>query len=155
MSPSRPKPPEAVGDTDILVSGAGAFVRPASLSEPTETELLRRWLNEDWVWVTSEPLLAEYEEILLRGGAPLARVQRILAQIKDRARIVTPHPVATPLRDPGDAAVIGTARASGAPIVTRNVNDYPASLVTVCTPEEMIARIEAYLKDPMYRRRQR
>ena len=75
MSPSRPKPPEAVGDTDILVSGAGAFVRPASLSEPIETELLRRWLNEDWVWETSEPLLAEYEEILLRGGAPLARVQ--------------------------------------------------------------------------------
>jgi hypothetical protein len=58
MSPSRPKPPEAVGDTDILVSGAGAFVCPASL-------LLRRWLNEDWIWVTSEPLLAKYEEILL------------------------------------------------------------------------------------------
>ena len=100
-------------------------------------------------------LLAEYEEILLRGGAPLARVQRILTQIKKRARIVPPHAVATPLRDPGGAAVIGTARASGAPILTRNVSDYPASLVTVCTPEEMMGRIEAYLNDPMYRRRQR
>lgn len=28
MSPSRPKPPEFVIDTDIVVAGAGAFARP-------------------------------------------------------------------------------------------------------------------------------
>jgi hypothetical protein len=58
MSPSRPSPPEAVVDTDVLISGAGAFARPALPPEPTETALVRRWLDQSWIWVVSGPLLA-------------------------------------------------------------------------------------------------
>ena len=153
MSPSRPRPPEVVVDTDIVISGAGAFARPISPTEPIETTLLRRWLIGEWTWITSDPLLSEYQELLLRRGAPEPRVRRIISEIRARSRMVVPRTVKVSLPDPGDAHVIGTSLAGGGPILTRNVTDYPATLVTTVSPEQMSEVIDRYTSDPMYRRR--
>lgn len=155
MSPSRPKPPEFVIDTDIVVAGAGAFARPTLPSEPLETRLLRRWMDNQWKWVASEELLAEYTTLLIERGAPEPRVLRAIASIRNRARIVIPRPVTQALPDPGDAHGIGTALAGGSPIVTRNVRHYPADLVTALTPEQMKEHIQEYLRHPMVRRRRK
>jgi predicted nucleic acid-binding protein len=142
-----------VVDTDIVVAGAGAFARPAVPSEPVETQLVRRWMAGQWRWVTSEELLTEYVALLIERGAPESRVYRVINKIGERARIVVPRSVPQSLPDPDDAHVIGTARAAGAPIVTRNTRHYPAGLVTVITPQQMEERIREYLKHPMSRRR--
>lgn len=152
MSPSRPKPPEFVIDTDIVVAGAGAFAHPALPQEPLETQILRRWIGGEWRWVVSEQLLAEYAALLIERGAPEPRVLRAIATIRERARIVVARPVTQPLPDPGDAHVIGTALAAGVPIVTRNVRHYPADLINVLTPEQMEEHVQEYLRHPMVRR---
>ncbi len=153
MSPSLPRPPEFVIDTDVVVAGAGAFARPPASAEPLETRLLRRWQDDEWTWVTSDELLAEYEAVLLEHGAPEARVRRTIARIRSRARLVVPRTVSRPLSDPADAHVIGTVLAAGVPLVTRNTADYPAGMITVLTPTEMEARVQTFLSHPMRRRR--
>lgn len=153
MSPSRPSPPKAVVDTDVLVSGAGAFARPAAPNEPIETTLLRCWMDKQWIWIASAPLLAEYQEILLRRDVPQSRVGYILTEIGKRAKVVSPRRVSGSIPDPEDAHVIGTALESGAPILTRNTGHYPSGLVAAITPEQMMDRIRDYLSHPMYRPR--
>ena len=155
MSPSRPKPPDFVVDTDIVVAGAGAFARPALPSEPIETQLLRQWMDGQWNWVTSAELLAEYQALLIQRGAPERRVLRAITRIRERARLVLPRPVTIGLPDPGDAHVIGTALAGRSPIVTRNVRHYPADLVTALTPDQAEERIQEYLRHPLVRRRRK
>lgn len=153
MSPSRPRPPEFVLDTDVVVAGAGAFARQAVPSEPVEAQLLRRWTQDEWRWVSSADLLAEYEAVLLEHGAPVTRVRRVIARIRARARLVVPRRVTVRLRDPDDAHVIGTVLAGAVPLVTRNIRDYPTDLITVLTPDQMMAQIEAFLRHPMRPRR--
>jgi PIN domain-containing protein len=153
MSPSRPKPPEFVIDTDIVVAGAGAFARPAMPEEPIETQLLRGWMARQWRWVASEELVAEYAALLIERGAPEPRVFRAIGAIRDRARIVVPRPVTQSLPDPGDAHVIGTVLAGGVPIATRNVRHYPTGRVTVLSPQQMEERVQEYLRHPMVRQR--
>lgn len=152
MSPYRPKPPEFVLDTDVVIAGAAGFSgRPSSSSfapVPLEARILERWLVGQWQWVTSEDLLQEHEDILIIRGAPAARVSKVLDLIRRNARIVIPKLVVDPISDPKDAHVIGTVRAAGVPLVTRNAKDY-SSLPQVLAPQEMVDEIEVYLRHPM------
>lgn len=152
MSPYRPRPPAFVVDTDVVVAGVAAFRRVRRPDEPFEAALLRRWRQGEWRWVTSEPLLEEYRDVLIARGARAEKTERIAALIRKHARLVEPRRIAEPLRDPDDAHVIGTARAAGAPVVTRNVAHYPAHLVKCFTPADAWVQVDAYLKHPMTRR---
>lgn len=151
MSPSRPRSPAFIVDTDVLVAGAAAFRRAREPDEPFEAALLRRWRKGEWRWVTSEPLLTEYRDVLILRGAKAEKAERIVDLIRTHARLVEPKPIAEPLPDPDDAHVIGTARAAGAPVVTRNVVHYPAHLVKCLTPADAWVQVDAYLKHPMTR----
>ena len=152
MSPFRPKPPEFVIDTDVVIAGAAAFrdqpPQPQE-NEPLETQLVRRWLDGHWRWVTSEELLEEHQEILIRRGAPERRARGYVQFIRESARVVVPRAVKEPLRDPDDSHVIGTVRAAGAPLVTRNVEDYLGRRPRVLTPEETVREVDSYLRHPM------
>jgi len=112
-------------------------------------------MDNQWKWVASDELLTEYTALLIQRGAPEPRVLRAIAAIRDRARIVIARSVTQALPDQGDARVIGTALAGGAPVVTRNVRHYPADVMTALTPEQMEDRVQEYLHHPMTRRRRK
>jgi hypothetical protein len=105
MSPSQPKTAGICDRHGYRSCGAGAFTRPALPSEPLETQILRRWMGDEWRWVVSEQLLAEHAALLIERGAPEPRVLRAIATIRERSRIVVARPVTQPLPDPGDAHV--------------------------------------------------
>jgi predicted nucleic acid-binding protein len=140
-------------DTDVVVAGIRAFRQPPIPSEPIEAALFRKWLRGEWTWVVSEELLDEYREVLLTRGARSVRVNRFVEVVAKHARMVVPRQLRAPLPDPDDAHVIGTARASGTAVLTRNVTDFPPSLVRAISPEDALKEIETYLHHPMVRRR--
>lgn len=145
-------------DTDIVVAGAAGFPwRPPTLGEtrPLEAEIMERWLNAHWRWATSEELLEEHESLLVRLGAPEERARRIVGLIRERARIVVPRSVdPRALPDSDDAHVVGTVRAAGASLVTRNVDHFPPAIgIRVYAPDQMVEEIDRYLSHPMTRRR--
>lgn len=139
----------------MVVAGFRAFRQPPGPFEPVEAALLRKWLRGEWVWVFSEELLDEYREVLLARGVRTNRVNRFIELVAEHASIVVPRQVTAPLPDPGDAHVIGTARASGTSVLTRNVADFPPSVVRAVTPEGALKEIETHLRHPMVRRRRR
>ena len=103
--------------------------------------------------MVSEDMLDEYREVLLARGARSVRVNRFVELVAEHARIVVPRRVTGPLPDPDDAHVIGTARASGTAVLTRNTADFPPSRVRAISPEGALQEIETYLHHPMVRRR--
>lgn len=153
MSPSRPKPPEYTVDTDVLVAGVRAFQLPPAASDPPEAVLLQRWLRREWNWAASTELLDEYQYTVLVRGASPGRVERIIELVSQNVRLVVPRPVPEVLPDPDDAHVIGTARAAGTAVLTRNIEHFPASVIRSVTPQQAMAEIDAYMRHPMRGRR--
>ena len=153
MSPSRPKPPAYTVDTDVVIGGVRAFQQPPVPSEPVEASLLRRWLRGEWQWIVSAEMLDEYRNVLLTRGARPSRVARLIVLVSQHSRVVGARRVRATLPDPDDEHVIGTARAAGCAVLTRNVAHFPASLVRSVTPEQAMAEIDVYLRHPMRRRR--
>jgi hypothetical protein len=152
VSPYLPRPPEFVLDTDIVVAGAVGFSRQPLLVVAPETRIIKHWLGGEWKWATSEELLAEHEDVLIRRGASDEKAHRIVEMIREGARMVVPKPYEAPLPDPGDRHVVATVRTAGVPLCSRNVQHYPESVIRVYTPEEMLVEIDRYLQHPMVRR---
>lgn len=119
--------PRLVLDTNLLVPGvAGATGIPPGRS--ASASLIRAWDAGYCTLVVSEPLLAEYEEVMQRPPfciAPrdAAGLRRIIAQ---RAVVVLPRQSRLLLtRDPDDDVVLKTAVTGKADLlVTNNVADF-------------------------------
>ena len=76
----------------------------------------------------SEPVMAEYEEVLRRPRLDIhpAKVTKALARIREAGLIVTPTVRVTAARDPDDNIFLECAQAAEAQyLVTGNLKDFP------------------------------
>lgn len=114
--------PRAVLDTSVLIS--------ATLNrDGAPAEVLRAHRRGAFHLVLSEPILAEYREVIARP-----RLARILARSGEQVRVVTALLAATPVllelgpippigRDPRDAMLVATARAGAAEVIVSRDED--------------------------------
>lgn len=133
-------------DTNIVVS---ALLRSGSLPDAILSLCLRRVIR----FCVSEPVLAEYEEVLRRPRLAIdpTRVLKILLQIKEAAVMV--HPVATvsAARDPDDNIFLELAAEAQADfLITGNQVDYPRQWATarVVTPRQFVTLMTATIRSP-------
>jgi len=102
----------------------------------------------------SEPVMAEYEEVLRRArlGIHPEKVANALARIRDAAVLVTPTTVVTAAVDPDDNIFLECAEAAEAQyVVTGNQADFPEvwAGARIVTPRQFLEVIaEAKRDDP-------
>jgi predicted nucleic acid-binding protein len=110
----------------VLVAGVAGFKRVRPPANPS-AQFLRRWLERDtFLWLTSEDVLAEYREVLLRLGVRHHLIGRVLNLLAQEAEFIDTPSAADESPDPGDApfwACATTGRADF--IVTLNPKDFP------------------------------
>ena len=101
-------------------------------------------LEERISLVYSEPIAAEYREVLLRSrfGFEVANVAAILDAIADGGVLLSPPPDIESVNfpDPSDLPFAAAARFAGCPLVAGNLKHFPASLgIKVISPAQVIA----------------
>ncbi len=127
---------KVVLDTNVVVSGLlhqkGA---PAAILDAATSKQFRCYI--------SEPLLAEYREVLTRSylGMDQHRAVRFVRELREVAIFVVPRKRVAVARDPDDDRVMECALEARADfIVTGNIRDFPAQFhgVRIVTPRDFL-----------------
>lgn len=108
-------------DTNIVVS---AMLRSGGLPEA----VLNLALNRIVQMCISEPVLAEYKEVLSRSrlGIPPQKVATAIARIRETSLLVSPSKPVRACSDPDDDIFLECAQAANADyLVTGNAADFP------------------------------
>jgi predicted nucleic acid-binding protein len=137
LSPKRWKqPPRGVVDTSVLVAGVSGFREEPS--DNPSAALLAAWTDTaTFVWLLTEEILSEYEEVLERLGVRTAR--RIVTLIRAEGHIVRVLKRIPDLPDRDDAPFCECAESADADfIVTLNPRDFPQGKLkaTVISPSD-------------------
>jgi len=112
----------AVLDTNVVVSAH-------LVAQGRQALIVELGLGRAFEWIVSEPLLAEYEEVLRRPrfGLRPESVARSMGAIREVVRLVSPHRKLTVTTDPDDNLVLECALEGGANyVVTGNLRHFPA-----------------------------
>jgi len=95
----------AVIDTNVLISAIFWPGKPK--------QLLNKVRRGEIVFLTSQALLAELKEVLIREGKPFQlaeeEAQRVLSGIRELAEIIRPHSLVTRCQDEADNRVLECA----------------------------------------------
>jgi len=122
-------------DTNVLISG---LLSPKS----SPAKILKLILDELVTVCVDERIVAEYQEVLDRGGWPFRedRAAEILALINDRAIWIRAKPLRLSLPDPDDLMFIEVAVSAKADaLITGNRKHFPSSAgigVPILTPSQ-------------------
>lgn len=109
-------------DTNIVVS---AMLRSGGLPEAVFNLAIDRLTVQLYF---SEPIMAEYEEVLRRPRLDIqsGKVTHALTRIREAGLVVTPAVVVTAARDPDDNIFLECAQAAKAEyLLTGNLKDFP------------------------------
>jgi len=129
-------------DTNVLIS---AGIKEGS----TPFRLIHSYILDSHVKVVTSPsVVFEYREvcsriIFIKHGFPPPWLEVLLSE---GLNLPEPNPWPLPLPDVDDGIFLALAKASGAWLVTGNIRHYPEDSrdgVTVCTPSEYVALLDA------------
>lgn len=131
-------------DTNVVVS---AFLNEDGL----EAAVLDLALNRRLSLILSEPILAEYAQVLHRRklGFDPKQIERALTQIRQVARLVAPSKTVSASKDEPDNRFLECAEAGSADfLVTGNTRHFPKKWKTtlVVTARELIENVVLDLK---------
>ena len=123
-------------DTNIVVS---AMLRSGGFPEAIFNLAVDRVIQ----FYISEPVMAEYEEVLRRPRLDIHpdKVANALRRIRESAVLVTPTAVVTAAHDPDDNIFLECAEAAEAEyLVTGNQRDFPEMWATarIVTPRQFL-----------------
>lgn len=123
-------------DTNVVIS---ALLHAKSLPEA----VINLAFSGDVQWVASEPILAEYAEVLQRPRFAIgpARAADVMSRIRESVLLVTPTVRIEATKDPDDNMFLECAQAiDAAYIVTGNLRHFPKmwQKTRVVTPREFI-----------------
>lgn len=98
-----------------------------AMQRPAQSQLFQAWENRAFIWITSEPMLAEFVAVthqprLQRRIRPTVR-DTLVAALRLRARFVTSATEFPHCRDPKDDIVIATAVAAQADFIVTTDRD--------------------------------
>ena len=119
-----------VVDTNVLVS---AIIAPAGPPAQILDLILSRRLQV----IISLPILAEYEEVLVREEFGFSRtaVRQVLGFLRQYGALVTPMPCSISLPDPDDLLFVDCALAGRADyLITGNKRHFPAAACRLARP---------------------
>ena len=108
-------------DTSVVVSAA---LRPTSVPAAVVAAALGDLLD----WYVSEPILAEYDEVLKRDKFPLSSrwVDEFLGEIRSTATLVQPKRTLTQAKDEPDNRFLECAETAQADfLITGNTRHFP------------------------------
>jgi predicted nucleic acid-binding protein len=116
-------------DTNVVVAGISGFRDQYIAGRIASADLLHRWAQEeDFVWLYSEEILAEYKEVLKRLQVRPAAIGLLINLIRERGEPAEPGSAAEISPDPGDDAFCLCAEKGSADfLVTLNPKDFPQS----------------------------
>lgn len=123
-------------DTNVVIS---AFLHAGSLPEA----VINLAVSGDVQWVASEPILAEYAEVLQRPRFAIGstRTNDIMSRIRASVLLVAPAFRIEATKDPDDNMFLECAQAADADyIITGNIRHFPKAWqkTRVVTPREFI-----------------
>lgn len=134
--------PRVVIDTSVLVSGIAGFREPFAVGRNPSADLLRKWAEkENFVWLVSGDILAEYKEILKRRRVRPHTIGRVINLIQERAEQIDVRVPAGISPDPKDDPFCACAEEGQADfIVTLNPRDFPQELLKarVVPPSQLL-----------------
>jgi putative PIN family toxin of toxin-antitoxin system len=113
---------KAVVDTNVAVSAA---INPAG----SPAEVIRRWRQNAFIWLTSDPLLDEIRSVFAWPRVTRhfawdeSEVRDFLAILLQGASVVDMGPSLNTARDPADNRVLETAVAGGADYIVTGDDD--------------------------------
>ena len=124
---SKKRKQRAVVDTNVVVAGISGFREQYVPGRIPSADLLHRWaVEEHFVWLYSEDVLAEYKEVLKRLHVRSAAVGTLINVIRERGESVEVRFSAEISPDPKDDAFCLCAEAGGADFLfTFNPRDFP------------------------------
>ena len=135
-------------DTNIIVS---ALLRSGGFPEA----IFSLGINRVIQLYVSEPILAEYEEVLRRPRLEMHpdKVLNAMNRIREAAILVNPTTAVTAASDPDDNIFLECAEAAGAHyLVTGNHNDFPETWAGtyIVTPREFLEVItDTHREEPL------
>jgi putative PIN family toxin of toxin-antitoxin system len=126
-------------DTNVVVS---AMLRAGGLPET----VFNLAISGEVQLFVSEPVVAEYEEVLRRPRLAIdpQKVTGAMAEVRAAASLVRPHVPVTAALDPDDNIFLECAESAAAHfLVTGNVKDFPATWMgtRVVTPRQFLEAI--------------
>jgi predicted nucleic acid-binding protein len=126
---SRKRKQRAVVDTNVVVAGISGFRDRYIAGRIPSADLLHRWAEgEDFVWLYSEDILAEYKEVLKRLHVRPAVIGTVINFIRERGEPVEISSSAEMSPDPKDDAFCICAEEGRADFIfTLNPKDFPQS----------------------------
>ena len=126
---ARKRKPRVVVDTSVLVAGVSGFREPFAPGRNPSSDILHEWAGQNnFAWLITEDILAEYKEVLKRLGVRPNRIGTLINLIRERAEWVKVRSSAEISPDPKDDAFCLCAESGNADfIVTLNPKDFPES----------------------------
>ena len=129
----RPKPRKkkqrAVVDTSVVVAGISGFRDQYIPGRIPSADLLHRWAEEEqFVWLYSEDILAEYKEVMKRLHVRSAAIGTLINFIRERGESIETRSWPKISPDPKEDAFCICAEAGSADFLfTLNPKDFPQS----------------------------
>jgi predicted nucleic acid-binding protein len=126
---SKKRRQRAVVDTNVVVAGISGFREQYVPGRIPSADLLHRWaVEEHFVWLYSEDVLAEYKEVLKRLNVRSAAIGTLINVIRERGESVEVRSSVEISPDPKDDAFCLCAEAGRADVLfTLNPRDFPQS----------------------------
>jgi predicted nucleic acid-binding protein len=124
---SKKRKQRAVVDTNVVVAGISGFRKQYIPGRIPSADLLHRWaVEEHFVWLYSEDVLAEYKEVLKRLHVRSAAIGTLINVIRELGEPVEIRYSDEISPDPKDDAFCLCAEAGRADIIfTLNPRDFP------------------------------
>jgi predicted nucleic acid-binding protein len=124
---ARKRKSRVVIDTNVLVAGVSGFREPFVPGRNPSADILHNWASRNnFVWLVTEDILAEYKEILKRLGVRPNHIGTLVNLLRERAEMVKVRSSPEISPDPDDDAFCLCAESGTAHfIVTLNPRDFP------------------------------
>ena len=124
---SKKRTQRAVVDTNVIVAGISGFREQYVPGRVPSADLLHRWAGEEnFVWLYSEDVLAEYKEVLKRLHVRSAAIGTLINMIRELGEPVEIRSSDEISPDPKDDVFCLCAEAGRADIIfTLNPRDFP------------------------------